>query len=92
MSLTKRKIEYNEEMFGYAKEILFEIGAIKNCICREIFYETYNLDKKDIYAIATIKLKEKFGSQYDYKIFHEQIKLVLSEALSENDCECNSND
>lgn len=91
MSSAKREIEATENMYRDALEILQQIGAIKYCTCGKIFYETFNLDKKDIYAIATNKLKELYGEIQNYKLFHNQIDTVLSEALDGNYCEyCNS--
>lgn len=91
MSFAKRKLEKVDEMNKIAQEILFEIGVIKSCNCGKVFYETYKFDKKEIYAIATNKLKEKIGNQFEYKTFHKQIDEILKVALSGNDCECCSN-
>lgn len=89
MSLTKRIVEYNNEMYNCARKILMEMGVIKKCFCGKIYYETYKLDRKDIYAIATSWLKNKYGEQPEYNTFHNQIDLVLTEAQDGNNCDCN---
>lgn len=89
MGIANRQSVYNEEMYDCAKKILLEMGAIKECFCGKIFYETYKYDEQNIYAIATKKLKEKFGEQYEYKTYHEQINKVLNDAQDGNNCDCN---
>lgn len=86
MSLIKNIIEYKDKMYSYAMDILIEIGEIKRCDCGGIFYQIYKYDEKDIYAIATNKLKEKYGEQSDYTAFHKAIKKILTEAGTGNHC------
>lgn len=87
MSLTKEQMAYEEEMYSNAKEILINMGEIKPCDCGNICYQLYKYDEKNLYAIATNKLKEKYGNQYEYKTFHNAIKQVLADAHTENDCQ-----
>lgn len=88
MGKANRQSVYIDEMYYYAKQILIEIGIIKECFCGKIFYKTYILDNDEIYARATNKLKEKIGEQFEYNTFHKQINIILDEAHSENDCDC----
>lgn len=82
MSLIKREIEKNEEYRKITFDILIEIGAIKTCDFHDDFYfVAYSVDKKEIYARATDKLKKQKGEEnIDFKLFHSLIDEILSEA------------
>lgn len=79
-------MENKDRMRSCARNILREIGEIKNCDCGETFYQMYRYDEKDIYAIATNKFKEEYGEQSEYKTFHEAIKEILEDAGTGDHC------
>ena len=91
MSDQKIKLIAMEEMYEKAKDILLQIGVIKTCFCGAYFYETYNKDKNEIYAIATNKYKQKFGNNVNFQILQASIKKVLDDAGTENNCPICSN-
>ena len=86
MSLSKRELEKQEEYRAIAREILLEMGIIRTCHCGAITYETYDLEKGQIYGSVTNYVKKKYPENYDYKMLHKFIDLELKEAHSENDC------
>ena len=51
MSLSKRELEKQEEYRAIAREILLEMAIIRTCHCGAITYETYNLEKGQIYSM-----------------------------------------
>lgn len=77
-----------EEYSQIAFNIMIEIGAIKTCSLHDDFYyNTYKYDDKDIYALTTAKLKERYGELQNFEIFHKQIDEILSYAAGGED-EC----
>ncbi|MBR6902957.1 MAG: hypothetical protein IKN39_03610 [Clostridia bacterium] len=81
MSMLK---EYEQIAF----QIMVEIGAIKTCsIHDDFYYNTYKYEEKNIYALATAKLKEQYGELQDFETFHKQIDEILSYAAGGED-EC----
>lgn len=88
MSLAKRLLEKTDDYYRIAFEALIDIGAIKTCdIHDDFYYQTYNIDKNDIYARVTNSVKKKYGEQDDYKLFHAQVDRILKEAgTGQSDC------
>ena len=88
MSLAKRRLEQIEDYYEIAFEAMLDVGAIKTCSMHDSFYyNTYTYDNSTIYGIVTNKLKEIYGEKQDYKLFHQQIDKILSEAgTAENEC------
>ena len=87
MSGTKDILDKIQEYHKIAYDILLEIDAIKECDCKSGYYcETYNLNKDTIYAISSNKLKEKYGANQDFKLFHSQISEIIKNAAIESSC------
>ena len=87
MSGTKDLLDKIQEYHKIAYDILLEIGAIKECDCKSgYYYEIYKLDKDTIYAISSNKLKEKYGEDQDFKLFHSQISEIMKKAAIESSC------
>lgn len=87
MSATKDLLDKIQDYHRIAYDIMIEIGAIEECDCKSgYYYETYNLDKDTIYAISSNKLKEKYGANQDFKLFHSQIAEIIKNAAPESTC------
>ena len=87
MSATKDLLDKIQDYHRIAYDIMIEIGAIEECDCKSgYYYETYNLDKDTIYAISSNKLKEKYGEDQDFKLFHSQISEIIKNAAIESSC------
>lgn len=88
MGLTKRLLEKIEDYYRIAFEVMLDVGAIKTCSMHDSFYyNTYAYDDGALYGIVTNKLKEVYGEKQDYKLFHQQIDKILSEAgTAEDEC------
>lgn len=79
MGSGKRMQEERTENKKRALEILEEVKAIEFCTCRRFYRLAKNEDMA--YPYATKKFKERYGDAEDVKPFHEQIKVVLDEAM-----------
>lgn len=95
MSFAKRELEKMDKYRELTRTVLLEIGAIKKCNFHDFYYSTYLLDEKSIYAMATAKAKELFGSaDIDFKLLHEMISKIMNEVADDPDdcpgCEKNS--
>ena len=87
MSGTKDLLDKIQDYHKIAYDILLEIGEIKECDCKSgHYYETYKLDKDAIYAISSNSLKEKYGANQDFKLFHSQIAEIIKNAAPELSC------
>ena len=82
MGLAKRILERTDDYYKIALEAMIATGAIKTCdIHTDFFYQTYALENDDeIYKRATKYMKDKYGEQNDYKMFHAQVDRILKDA------------
>ncbi len=84
MSKLKRK---SDEYYDFAFNEMKRIGAISVCeICLNYYYWTDEFEKKDVYAILTNKLKEKYGDKQDFKLFQQQIDIIITDAAYDIAC------
>ena len=92
MSVTKDQIDVIQDYRSIACEILFEIGAIRECeLHSDFYYDTKKLDESSIYAISANKLKMKYGEEQNFKIFNSQIDEIMKSASPTSACPFCSN-
>ncbi|MDE5556510.1 MAG: hypothetical protein K2J32_02275 [Ruminococcus sp.] len=87
MGWAQRLLEKQYEYKRIAYDILKSIGAIETCpIHEDEWYSDNYMDEKEVYAIATNILKDKYPNMKDFTLFHESIKGVLDDASLDDNC------
>lgn len=80
-------LEDQEDYYQLAKSILLDIGEI-SYICqihKQEFEDNYKYDMKELYAIATERVKKLYGNNnIDFIMFHEGIKRVMDDATADS--------
>ena len=83
MSITKYTLEQHEDYHHKAVEILISIGEIATCPYHGSIYRKWKYDIKDIYAIATARLKELHPEHKNFPLFCDKIKEIIDCTLDE---------
>ncbi len=84
-------VDIKEDYMNKSFEILKEIGAIKFCDCGNYYYDTGKYDEnKQIYAVATNNLKDKYGDVQDFDLFCDCIYTIINDCTYDSKCpHCN---